>query len=166
MRSIHPLVCSSCRRSQNSPFWPQLQSRTPGGVGEGCQRSQTLSSVLNLYTWIFTHLCVSLWCLQHFPHQPRPLQKLGLPKRSLFSLPVRSGGERTHFSALAAYISTQRGNGHENRLKPMCNGKFIPLWPWTRQASREIHRRFFFKIRGKSFLCVRSGDVAGGMEAW
>lgn len=70
--------------------------------------------------------------------------------------PGRSGREGTHFCVLAAYISTQRGNGHENRLKPLCNGKFIPLWPWTHQPSREIHGR----------VSVRFASALSGLVTW
>lgn len=78
-----------------------------------------------------------------FPHEPRPRQTLEVPHQSWeetsLHLFLAGLGEREHFSVLAAYISTQSGNGHENRLKPLCNSKFIPLSPWTHQPSRETH---------------------------
>lgn len=112
----------------------------------GCQRSQTLSSI--------THLCVSLrrWrnVCSIFPINHAHFRSWNSQSGAFFFFSLSGrGGENTFLCSCCLYISTQRGNGHENRLKPMCNGKFIPLWPWTHQTSREIHWRFFFKISRK-----------------
>lgn len=169
----HTAVVMSARHQFYSSLYTEVIHHCLAVCEDG--KYEPLWAEGNLCAWIIIHLCVSI-CLEPgvlavfatcplFPIN-HTLFRNWNSQSGAFFFPVKSGGERTHFSVPAAYISTQRGNGHENRLKPKCNGKFIPLWPWTHQASREIHWRFFFKICRKSFSCVYSGDVAEGMKAW